>query len=63
MIVPEVKVPQEDGEIVITDASGPTTYKIVDHTTKVTEKQLSLFLAAVEGSEPASKPEANKENE
>jgi hypothetical protein len=45
----KVEVPQKDGEITITDATGPTTYPVKDGVVTVKADELDRFLAHVDG--------------
>jgi hypothetical protein len=60
-----VHVPQKDGEIVITRGAIALEFEVVDHTVKVDESDLDLFLSAVDGAreskEATAKPAATKD--
>ena len=49
----KVSVPQQDGEIILTGLSGPTTYTVKDGVVDVSDSDLDGFLLVVEGANPA----------
>lgn len=59
----EIRVPQEDGEIVITTSDGPTTYKVGNHVVRVKAPDVERFLRAVDGSEPPTKAKDPEDTE
>jgi hypothetical protein len=61
--MPEVKVPQENGVIVITTADYSTTHQVSDHRTTVRSGELARFLSTVAGSEAVSAKPADLKKE
>ncbi len=55
----QVKVPQKDGEILITVGSEVTRYTVHDHEVTVKAADLDQFLALVSGSKEARRSPAS----
>lgn len=49
--MPEVKVPQETGEITVNHAGESKTRQVSDHIVEVAAADLDLFLTVVDGAE------------
>lgn len=58
----KVKVPQADGEILVSVAGDPPRlYKVAAGHTEVEDEELEFFLAHVEGSQMAGSPSRKEE--